>query len=135
MKRITPQEYAELKKISISTVYRNINSLKTEKEGRKTYILVENEENEKKEERTEEVNKIKNKEEKNIDISNENEKLKLEKEMYLEQIKELKKDKDNLNNQLAMSQSNIQNLSKSFQQLEYKKEETEKKKWWEKIFS
>ena len=135
MKRITPQEYAELKKISISTVYRNINSLKTEKEGRKTYILVENEENKKKEERTEEVNKIKNKEEKNIDISNENEKLKLEKEMYLEQIKELKKDKDNLNNQLAMSQSNIQNLSKSFQQLEYKKEETEKKKWWEKIFS
>lgn len=134
MRKLTIQEYSELEGISISTVYRKMNKLKTVKKGRHTYILTDkydsedenNESDEKK--REEEVNKN--------TVINENEKLKLEKDMYLEQIRELKKDKENLNNQLAMSQSNIQNLSKSFQQLEYKeKEEKKGKKWWQKIFS
>jgi len=144
--KVTPQEYAKIKGVSVATIYRKIGDLDTIKEGNKTYILIsqknENENNiDKKKEIKIEKNLINT-----IDshiILNENQILKerllakdKEIELLNKNINELKKEKDELKYQVKNKDIEIRKLFEKMENLNEKVIgliEWKSKPWWQKI--
>lgn len=146
---LTVKEYANLYNVSKQAIYNRIKrgTLSTVKVNGTTYII-DNTRTHKnhtnKDLQCNKLKKIENRQVENDDLINkindlnvENKLLNKDVEYLKKQVEELKKDKEKMEEEKenllklnAISQNNIKELTSTIQQLEYRAEGKQKRKWW-----